>query len=255
MSVRSSEFARLAGVTVRTLRHYHQVGLLAEPRRHSNGYRAYDADHLVRVLRIRALAGLGLPLDRIPALLDDGSHDTAPDVDATLDGLDADLAARIEELTLQRVRLAELRAHGVSPDVPVDLAPYFAAFTEAGLPAGSTAVDRDHALVLHRLAGEDGLAELTTLYEHFSDPAIRDGLAAATVAFDRLGPHSPDTDVDAVTVGLVAAMRVVRDRLAASGGLAHAEFFTEAHAYLPHNDQQLRVLDRVREALATAPPA
>lgn len=31
--------ARLAGVTVRTLRHYHQVQVLAEPPRTSNGYR------------------------------------------------------------------------------------------------------------------------------------------------------------------------------------------------------------------------
>lgn len=28
--MRSAEIARLAGVTVRTLRHYHQVGVLAE---------------------------------------------------------------------------------------------------------------------------------------------------------------------------------------------------------------------------------
>ncbi|MEV4016841.1 MerR family DNA-binding transcriptional regulator [Nonomuraea angiospora] len=35
----SSELAELAGVTVRTLRHYHQIGLLPEPRRASGGYR------------------------------------------------------------------------------------------------------------------------------------------------------------------------------------------------------------------------
>ncbi|EED6225780.1 MerR family DNA-binding transcriptional regulator, partial [Salmonella enterica subsp. enterica serovar Haifa] len=47
----SNELARLAGVTVRALRHYHQVGILAEPERRSNGYREYDVHDLIRVLR------------------------------------------------------------------------------------------------------------------------------------------------------------------------------------------------------------
>ncbi|WP_084195160.1 MerR family DNA-binding transcriptional regulator [Streptosporangium amethystogenes] len=35
----SSELGSLAGVTVRALRHYHQVGVLDEPPRGPNGYR------------------------------------------------------------------------------------------------------------------------------------------------------------------------------------------------------------------------
>ena len=35
-----TELARLAGVSVRTLHHYDQIGLLV-PRRLANGYRAY----------------------------------------------------------------------------------------------------------------------------------------------------------------------------------------------------------------------
>ena len=40
--MRSNEVAKLAGVTVRTLRHYHQLGLLSEPPRRANGYRDYS---------------------------------------------------------------------------------------------------------------------------------------------------------------------------------------------------------------------
>ncbi|MEW1841154.1 MerR family transcriptional regulator [Nonomuraea angiospora] len=38
----SGELARLAGVTVRALRQYHQVGVLAEPERGGNGYPKYN---------------------------------------------------------------------------------------------------------------------------------------------------------------------------------------------------------------------
>ena len=45
--MRSGELAALAGVTVRTLRHYHQIGLLPEPERGGNGYRDYDVHDLL----------------------------------------------------------------------------------------------------------------------------------------------------------------------------------------------------------------
>ncbi len=52
--MRSRKPASLAGVTVRTIRHYHQIDLLAEPPRDANGYRRYGVQHLVRLLRIWA---------------------------------------------------------------------------------------------------------------------------------------------------------------------------------------------------------
>ena len=63
--MRSGELVSLAGVTVRTLRHYHAIGLLAEPPRSENGYRSYGPEDLLRVLRIRQLASLGFSLDKI----------------------------------------------------------------------------------------------------------------------------------------------------------------------------------------------
>ncbi|WP_270479843.1 MerR family DNA-binding transcriptional regulator [Collinsella tanakaei] len=51
--MKSNELAKLAGVTVRTLRHYHAIGLLDEPPRQANGYRDYRPEDLLRVLRIR----------------------------------------------------------------------------------------------------------------------------------------------------------------------------------------------------------
>ena len=51
--MKSSEIAKLAGVSVRTLRHYHAIDLLPEPPRGENGYRDYGAGDLVRLLRIK----------------------------------------------------------------------------------------------------------------------------------------------------------------------------------------------------------
>ncbi|MCX6466467.1 MAG: MerR family transcriptional regulator [Pseudonocardiales bacterium] len=49
------------------MRHYHDVGLLEEPRRRTNGYKQYGVAHLVRVLRITRLADLGLTLPQSPS--------------------------------------------------------------------------------------------------------------------------------------------------------------------------------------------
>ena len=69
--MKSNELAKLAGVTVRTLRHYHAIGLLDEPPRQANGYRDYRPEDLLRVLRIRQLASLGFPLDQVAGMLDE----------------------------------------------------------------------------------------------------------------------------------------------------------------------------------------
>jgi DNA-binding transcriptional MerR regulator len=68
------ELADLAGTTVRAVRHYHDVGLLEEPRRRANGYKQYGVAHLVRVLRIKRLADLGFTLPQIADLGDADQH-------------------------------------------------------------------------------------------------------------------------------------------------------------------------------------
>ncbi len=67
------EVARLAGVTVRTLHHYGEIGLLAPSGRTDAGYRRYAAADLDRLSRILFYRELGFPLDRIATLLDDAT--------------------------------------------------------------------------------------------------------------------------------------------------------------------------------------
>src|SRR5438046_2944508 len=88
------QIARLAGVSVRTLHHYHQIGLLVPSGHSPAGYRQYvdtDLDRLQRVLFYREL---GFPLDQIVILLDD----PAIDAEAHLRRQHALLTRRIERL-------------------------------------------------------------------------------------------------------------------------------------------------------------
>lgn len=67
-SYRISEFARIAGVTVRALHHYDRVGLL-RPRRSAAGYRVYTLRDLERLEQIVVLKFIGLSLRHIAGLL------------------------------------------------------------------------------------------------------------------------------------------------------------------------------------------
>jgi MerR family transcriptional regulator, thiopeptide resistance regulator len=66
---RASEFAALAGVTVRALHHYDRAGLLRPGVRTGAGYRLYGAREFARLQQILTLKFIGLPLEEIKGLL------------------------------------------------------------------------------------------------------------------------------------------------------------------------------------------
>jgi DNA-binding transcriptional MerR regulator len=67
--------ARATGITVRTLRHYDQLGLLVPSSHTSGGHRCYTPDDVRRLHRILALRGFGLSLAQIAATLDSTAQD------------------------------------------------------------------------------------------------------------------------------------------------------------------------------------
>jgi len=81
------DFSRATHLTVKTLRHYHEIGLLVpanvDP---GTGYRRYGTDQLPGAQVIRRLRELDMPLEQIRAVL------TAPDVQARNERLSAHLA-------------------------------------------------------------------------------------------------------------------------------------------------------------------
>ncbi|MBA0046630.1 MerR family transcriptional regulator [Mycobacteroides sp. LB1] len=139
------ELAELAGTSLRTVRHYHDIGLLDEPERRSNGYKSYGVAHLVRVLQIKRLAGLGLSLQQI-ADMDVANED--PHV--ALRALDTELAATIERLRRVRAEIGQILSSAAVADLPPE-------FASAAVNMELSETDRSMAYVMSRLLGPEGL--------------------------------------------------------------------------------------------------
>lgn len=114
MAWSTKELADLSNTSVRIIRHYHDIGLLDEPPRLTNGYKQYGTADLVRVLRIHRLSRLGFSLQQIAGMLD-----VPADTDAVLDQLDSEIAATIVGLEQVRRDIARTRSLGA----PVDMTP------------------------------------------------------------------------------------------------------------------------------------
>lgn len=171
MAWSTRELADLAGTTVNTIRHYHRSGLLDQPERLTNGYKQYGARHLVRLLQIRRLRDLGVPLAQIEAV---GVANGAAAAPALL-AIDADLAASIERL--QRAR-AEIRAilDGVTAtDVPAGF---------ENIAGHLSRQERSLMLVYSQLYDESAMSDLREMME--ADPD------SASIEFDALAPDADD---------------------------------------------------------------
>jgi DNA-binding transcriptional MerR regulator len=102
---RIGEVAAATGLTVRTLHHYDEIGLLRPSRRSDAGYRLYSDDDVARLYRIVAFRRLGLALDEIGGVLDGaGAADPRALIRTQLARLEDEAAAR-ERLRVRLVRL------------------------------------------------------------------------------------------------------------------------------------------------------
>ncbi len=75
VGMKVGELARRAGMTVRTLHHYDEIGLLSPSRRTDSGHRLYGAAEVERLQQIASLRQIGFPLEEIRELL--GGPDTS----------------------------------------------------------------------------------------------------------------------------------------------------------------------------------
>ena len=103
---RIGDFSRLARVTIKTLHHYDDAGLL-QPLHvdRQSGYRYYDASQLQTLHRILLLKDLGFSLEQIRELL----HADAKTLAATLEWRQRELAASIAADQSRLRRLEALR--------------------------------------------------------------------------------------------------------------------------------------------------
>lgn len=188
--MRIGELATLAGVSTRTIRHYHHLGLLPEPQRLANGYREYRLRDAVALARVRRLAELGLSLDEVRDALAD---DEGQELREMLLELDADLAREQAAIAARRARLAALLTEAdlhpdstVSPDIAEVL---------RGLPTGTSAfAEFDRELLTLAAGGRDsgGRSDFAELLRPLTEPEAYARGQALIARMDELAEAGPD---------------------------------------------------------------
>jgi DNA-binding transcriptional MerR regulator len=232
MAWSTREIAELSGTTVKSVRYYHQIGLLEEPDRELNGYnKRYEVRHLTRLLQIKRLTGLGLSLTQVAELgTAGGGHP------AVFQEIDAELEATVERIQSIRQELATLSRPGATPDVPTT-------FHDVAQPLR----DNDRALltIYAQLFSEDSMDALRQLLaanpHEALDEAFRDLPADADEAM-----RQALAEWMAPVVG--ANGSVTLETKAATPRQAEAARNAVGHALQAlYNPAQLDVLRRARE--------
>ncbi|MFI6283362.1 MerR family transcriptional regulator [Streptomyces sp. NPDC051018] len=183
--MRIGEVAALAGVTPRTVRHYHQLGLLPEPERLSNGYRDYGLRHAAVLARIRRLTELGLGLAEVRGVLAD---DAGLELVEVLEELDEDLARHQAAIAERRARLAELIGQAREGTLPAEgpVSPQLTRLLGALSPSSSpmAAKDRGHLALMDTVLTPEDRERFFTALRPISDDG--DQLAKVQGLYERL---------------------------------------------------------------------
>ena len=169
-SLTISQLAAHVGVTVRAVRHYHARGLLQEPPRDASGYRRYNAQAVIDLIRIKTLADAGVPLARTQQLLDAPPAAFA----AAVTAIDRTLQNKIREMQKHRRRLAQL-AEGDKLFLPADIVDILDQLRSIGVSERSVQLERD------------GWILVTALLPNFPTESIKEKKALlADPGFQRL---------------------------------------------------------------------
>ena len=108
------DFSRMTHLSVKTLRYYHQVGLLEPVEvRTDTGYRYYNTDQVPTAQVIKRFRNLGMPVEQVKAVLD------APDVLSRNALIAAHLARLENQLDQTQTAVASLRNLIEQPDTPI----------------------------------------------------------------------------------------------------------------------------------------
>ncbi|MFI7540521.1 MerR family transcriptional regulator [Actinoplanes sp. NPDC049599] len=202
--MRVKELADLTGTTVRTIRYYHQIGLLPVPAMR-DGRRAYDLTHVARVSRIRWLARAGVPLSRITGLLQDRpGAGTMADLTATAAAIEEQMA----QLEAQRELVCRLLEAAVRGDLLSPMPAVAARFYEGLLERAPDEkvrreIRRERDFVELAYYRGDMPAEAEAVYHGFTEARLQESLAS----YWEIAHRSPeDHEVDQVALATVERM-------------------------------------------------
>lgn len=212
------QLAAYAGVTVRAVRHYHQIGLLPEPDRDASGYRKYGAAAVVALIKIRTLAEAGVPLAQIGRMLEAGAADFAEAVDR----IDTHLRDEIDRLERSRKQIAQL-ASGDSLVLPPEVVAYLDRLREIGTSERMLAGERDGWILLSARWPDQVLEWMPGKFAQLEDPRVvrlyqvLSALMATEGTNDPLAVEAADLMAglaeEAYAAGVILPAEAVRDDL------------------------------------------
>jgi DNA-binding transcriptional MerR regulator len=215
------QLAAYAGVTVRAVRHYHQIGLLPEPERDASGYRRYGATAVVSLIKIRTLADAGVPLSRISQMLD---ADEAAFAEAVR-RIDGHLRREIERLQTSREQIAQLTA-GPSLALPPEVVSYLDRLREVGASDRMVEAERN-GWILIAARWPDRVREwMPAKLAYLDDPQHVRLYRVLSEIFDS------DAGDESLLVEAADLMAAMADQAYRSGEVIGGE---EAHDDLPHD--------------------
>ena len=197
--------AAFVGITPRTIRHYHQIGLLPERERGGDGRRRYGHAEVMRLLWIRRMADAGIALDDIRDAFDGaapGGVSGEDEIAGVLARLEDSLAAQEAELQRKRASVQRMRTLGSR----LGLLDELVSGRLSAAPEGSLRQDDlDVLLVTERIFGPLGAVMQAG---RFLALALDPGLRAEADRIDAAEEALDDTvDVDDPQVAQVAAER------------------------------------------------
>jgi DNA-binding transcriptional MerR regulator len=173
------QLAAYAGVTIKAVRHYHQRGLLEEPPRDSSGYRRYSAEHAIDLVKIKTLAGAGVPLARIKELLAANPDQFA----AAITEIDCNLQERARELRRSRDRIARLGG-GDRLFVSAEVADFLELLHELGVSRRTIQIERNGWILMQSASPEQAAIWLADKRDALGDPEFRAIYLEYDAAFD-----------------------------------------------------------------------
>ncbi|HLL67288.1 MAG TPA: MerR family transcriptional regulator [Micromonosporaceae bacterium] len=193
------QLARYVGVSTKTIRVYHDKGLLPEPARDASGYRRYTAGHAVDLVKIRTLARAGVPLARIRDLR------SVPDDEfrQALRQIDADISGRIRDLRATRERLRRL-AGGHLTALPPEVTGHLERLPQLGFTQRWVTLQNDLWILVFATHPDTAIAMFRDQIEILAAPTLRQIFLDYDHAYD-LEPH--DDRIDDLADRIVTATR------------------------------------------------
>ncbi|MEU3478014.1 MerR family DNA-binding transcriptional regulator [Streptomyces sp. NPDC033754] len=162
------QLAAYVGVSIKTIRVYHDKGLLPEPDRDASGYRRYDAGDVIDLIKIRTLAEAGVPLARIREL----RSATVGEFRQALHGIDEEITARIRDLRATQERLRRLAA-GQPASVPAEVAAHLERLAGWGFTPRWVDLQRDLWILVFATHPDHANTLFRDQAESLADPVLR----------------------------------------------------------------------------------